>query len=345
MTATDREKNLYGCSVEIVSRSEEQIVYKLTDKTGEVLMTSYQIFPGIELIYNDVHARRCYVEREPQGNFIEINHCREGRIEFEYQDNYFYLAQGDISVNIKHEAPHESYFPLSHYHGISVMIDIDRAPQSMNSILKDVNVSPEELAEKFCKENPCFIARPTRQLEYLFSELYSVPESIRKGYFKVKVLELLLYLFHYEDILQNETCKRSVKKSRVTLAKNICNYLTEHMERHITITELAEIFHVSQTALKNSFKDVYGVSIYSFIRSQKMQVAALLLRQTECTVLEIAGKCGYDNGSKFASAFNNVIGMTPNEYRNTHNKDDILHYRTIFMESQRGLADQKTLRM
>lgn len=67
-----------------------------------------------------------------------------------------------------------------------------------------------------------------------------------------------------------------------------------------------------------------------------MQVAALLLRQTECTVLEIAGKCGYDNGSKFAGAFKNVIGMTPNEYRNKHNEDDILHYKTVFMESQRG---------
>lgn len=331
MTATDREKNLFGFSVEIVSRSEEQIVYKLTDKSGEVLMTSYQVFPGIELIYNDVHARRCFVERSPRGNFVEINHCREGRIEFAYQDNYFYLTQGDISVNLKHEAGHESYFPLSHYHGISVMIDIDRAPESMNTILKDVNVCPEELAEKFCKDKPCFIARPTRQLEHLFSELYSVPESIRKGYFKIKVLELLLYMFHYEDLLENETYKRSVKKSRVTLAKNACNYLTEHMDRHITITELAEIFHVSQTALKNSFKDVYGVSIYSFIRCQKMQVAALLLRQTESTVLEIAGRCGYDNGSKFAGAFKNVIGMLPNEYRNSHNQNDNLP----FMQSQR----------
>lgn len=318
MAVTEREKNLFGCSVQVVSRSEEEIVYKLTDESGDVLMTSHQIFPGIELIYNDVHARRCYVERALRGNYLEINHCREGRIEFAFHDDYFYLTKGDFSLNVKHESPHESYFPLSHYLGVSILIDLDRAPENLNCILGDINVCPQELANRFCKDSFCFIARPTAQLEYLFSELYSVPHNIRKGFFKIKVLELLLHLFHYEDTAQNEICKRSVKKSSVNLAKDICNYLTERMDSHITITELGEIFHVSQTTLKKSFKDVYGVSIYSFIRSQKMQVAALLLRQTECTVLEIAGKFGYDNGSKFACAFKNIIGMAPNEYRNSH---------------------------
>lgn len=332
MTATEREKNLYGCSVQVVSRSEEQIEYKLADKSGDVLMTSYQIFPGVELIYNDVHAKRCYVERAPIGNYLEINHCREGRIEFAFHDDYFYLTKGDFSLNVKHESPHESYFPLSHYHGVSVLIDLDRAPKNLNCILRDVNVCPKELSDKFCKDSFCFIARPTAKLEHLFSDFYSVPHNIRKGFFKIKVLELLLHLFHYEDTSQNEINKRSVKKSSVNLAKNVCNYLTEHMDSHITISELGEIFLVSQTTLKKSFKDVYGVSIYAFIRSQKMQVAALLLRQTECTVLEIAGKCGYDNGSKFACAFKNVIGMLPNEYRNTHVEEDILHFGAVYVE-------------
>ncbi len=320
MTATEKEKNLFGCAVQIVSRTEDQIVYKLEDPTGPVLMTCYQVFPGIALIYNEVHARRCFVEDTPQGDFIEINHCREGRIEFEFHDEFLYLSQGDISVNKKEESPHESYFPLSHYHGISVMIDLEKAPLCMSSFLEGVNVRPRDLGEIFCKDSPCFVARATKTLENIFSELYNVPEQMRKALFKIKVLDLMLYLCN-TNLSENETCKRSVKKSRVTLAKNICNYLTEHMDSHVTISELAEIFHVSQTALKNSFKDVYGVSVYTFIRTQKMQAAARLLRQTDCTVLEIAGKYGYDNGSKFAYAFKNVMGMAPNEYRNAQYED------------------------
>ena len=31
---------------------------------------------------------------------------------------------------------------------------------------------------------------------------------------------------------------------------------------------------------------------------------------------EIAGRYGYDNGSKFAKAFRDTVGMSPTEYRN-----------------------------
>ena len=40
-----------------------------------------------------------------------------------------------------------------------------------------------------------------------------------------------------------------------------------------------------------------------------------MLQHSDSTVLEIAGRFGYDNGSKFAAAFKDVMGMTPNEYR------------------------------
>lgn len=33
-----------------------------------------------------------------QGNLIEIHHCREGRIEQEFEDEYFYLMPGEIGV-------------------------------------------------------------------------------------------------------------------------------------------------------------------------------------------------------------------------------------------------------
>ena len=65
----------------------------------------------------------------------------------------------------------------------------------------------------------------------------------------------------------------------------------------------------------NRFKAVCGTSIYAFTKQQKMYAAAELLRTGDSTVLEIAGRFGYDNASKFAGAFRNVMGVTPNEYR------------------------------
>ena len=46
-----------------------------------------------------------------------------------------------------------------------------------------------------------------------------------------------------------------------------------------------------------------------------MKSAARLLRTTDETVLEIAGRYGYENGSKFAKAFRDTMGLSPSEFR------------------------------
>ncbi len=322
MNATQREKSIYGKDVKIVSRSDDCTVYQIGDEKGGVKMKSYQVFPGIELIYNDVRLQKCLLERPSLGHIFEINHCLVGRIECEFQDEFFYLSEGDLAVSRKDGVGHESYFPLSRYYGITIMIDADKAPECLSCILDDVNVRPAVLAEKFCGINSCFVARSGPEIEHIFLELYSVPNSIRKGYFKVKILELLLFLSGM-DPKKYDSGRRCYSRIQVSLAKEVCKYLTEHMDSRVTLEQLSEIFHVSGTQLKNSFKGVYGVSIYSYIRAQKMQAAALTLRQTNQTVLEVAGKYGYDNGSKFAKAFKDIMGMTPNQYRRKSAKSTV----------------------
>ena len=106
-----------------------------------------------------------------------------------------------------------------------------------------------------------------------------------------------------------------VSAAHARLAKDICRYLTERMDRKVTLDMLAETFHVSATLIKTCFKDVYGVSVYSYIRTQKMEKAAVMLRETEMQITEIAGTLGYDNSSKFAKAFKDIQGVTPGAYR------------------------------
>ena len=51
-----------------------------------------------------------------------------------------------------------------------------------------------------------------------------------------------------------------------------------------------------------------------------MESAAYMLEYSDKSVIEIAGEHGYDNGSKFASAFRSVKGVTPSEYRQINKK-------------------------
>ncbi len=49
--------------------------------------------------------------------------------------------------------------------------------------------------------------------------------------------------------------------------------------------------------------------------SDSILSVAQLNKQSNDTILKIAGKYGYDNGSKFAKAFKDTFGVTPNKYK------------------------------
>lgn len=306
--------NPYGM-IQTVEHCESFSIYRSQDSTGDCEVTVYPVLSGIELVYYDVHMQSCDINLAKGREMLIITHCQEGRIEFEYKNGeYLYLASGDLSIQKNTENIRHRYCPLSHYHGVSVTIDMNRVPRCFSCILDDVFVSPEELEMKFCSEKPYSIMRENISIEHIFSELYSVPENIRKGYHKVKVLELLLFLSGLEYKGESEE-RRYFSRSQVTAAKEAKKYLLAHLDEHITITELADMLGISSTSLKICFKGVYGDTINGYITNCKMQKAASLLKNTDKSVLEIAGIVGYNNGSKFAGAFRRVMNKSPNEYR------------------------------
>lgn len=301
---------------ETVCQDSSCTVTHITGRSGDMCKRSYPVFPGITLVYNDVRMQEVEETESDSDSIYEINHCSKGRIESSAGAQFFYLTPGDLSIHRKKERGKISYFPTSHYQGISVLIDTNCAPKCFSCLLNDVNVHPQMLMEKFCKDGEMFIARSNEHLEHVFSELYHIPEEVRKGYLKIKVLEIFLFLSCMPETEEEE--RKSYTASQVTLAKQVCKFLTAHIADRITIDDLSKVFHVSPTQLKNCFKGVFGISVYSYIRTQKMQRAAEMLLSTDKTVLEIANLHSYDNASKFAKAFSDVMHMTPTEYRRLH---------------------------
>jgi AraC-like DNA-binding protein len=114
---------------------------------------------------------------------------------------------------------------------------------------------------------------------------------------------------------------RNCTESQAELAKQASSYVLERMDKRITIKEIADQMHVSQTQLKNSFRNYYGNSVYKYIRSKKMEQAAALLAEGQLSVMEIAGMFGYENCSKFAAAFRGEYGMSPSDYRRQHRQE------------------------
>lgn len=279
---------------------------------GEAAITVYPVFPGMELAYRDIHAQSCREPRRDAREGLEIHHCLEGRAEYRQGSRCFYLAPGDLMVARASSLPQESRFPTGHYHGIAVRIDPAAAPECLSCILSDVEVRPAVLTEKLCPGGAVFTARSSPRVKHVFSELYHVPEEIRKGYLKVKLLELLLFL---TTLTPNAHPAHGCTAAQAVLAEQVRTCLLAEPDRAVTLRALSERFGVSESYVKTSFSGVYGLSPAAYLRAQRMWGAAELLRDTNRTVLDIAGQFGYDNASKFAKAFRDVVGVSPRQYR------------------------------
>jgi AraC-like DNA-binding protein len=127
------------------------------------------------------------------------------------------------------------------------------------------------------------------------------------------LIELLLFLSVIEP--EDENGRKYFYKTRIKTVKAMRNYMTARLDKQFTLEELSDRFHIPLTAMKSCFKSVFGSPIHAYMREYRMQTAAVLLRETDEPIAEIAAKVGYDSHAQFSSAFKTVIGLTPSDYR------------------------------
>lgn len=189
------QKMYYGPNVQNLVESDDCKVMRLSDNSGEGMMTLYHVFPGVFLMYNDFHMKECVSGFQTDMDLLCIDHCREGRIEQEVGQNAFsYLETGDLRVDRRIHHSGKVEFPLCHYHGISIGFQMETAAKEIPASMKGFSVDLYELQKKYCSDRTPYVIPGEPAIEHIFSELYNVPVKIKKDYFKIKVLELLLYL-------------------------------------------------------------------------------------------------------------------------------------------------------
>ena len=93
------------------------------------------------------------------------------------------------------------------------------------------------------------------------------------------------------------------------------DYMRENLENKITLSDVARDSGMSQSLLENKFRELFGVSAYSYLINLRMERAKSLLMETTLPVSDIGSRCGYENLFYFCNAFKKNTGMTPTEYR------------------------------
>ncbi|MBR1384809.1 MAG: helix-turn-helix transcriptional regulator [Ruminococcus sp.] len=266
------------------------------------------LFPGCAILICENSSSSVSFDAGTKG-ILYICACSSGNTEYKAGGEYCYIAAGDMLFTKR--IPQKCYMS-DDFKGFTLIINtselMSRLPFGINSWDIDLKNIISAL-----EQNNILIVKSLDKLNSLSSEL-SNAENERNVICRLRVIELLINISNF-DIERSSVPGRYFSKAQFELAKSIEALISSDPCKHMTIEKLAEIFEVSPTRLKTCFKTFYNDSIYSYTRKKRMQKAAGLLNGSSLSILEIAGECGYDNGSKFSKAFRSVYGLSPREYR------------------------------
>lgn len=93
------------------------------------------------------------------------------------------------------------------------------------------------------------------------------------------------------------------------------HYIDTHLDRAVSLSELAAYAKVHPNYLSRRFKQETGSTITTYSAERKIQESTYFVQHTAYPMAEIAALYGFSSQSYFISTFKKVLGMPPGKFR------------------------------
>ena len=109
-----------------------------------------------------------------------------------------------------------------------------------------------------------------------------------------------------------------------SLGLQIKEYMQNHLNQKIQISDLMNEFHVGKTTICSTVQKVFHMTVTELLRSLRINEAKLLLKSTTLSISDVAALVGVGDYNYFSRIFHRELGITPSEYRKNFNSNPIL---------------------
>ena len=99
------------------------------------------------------------------------------------------------------------------------------------------------------------------------------------------------------------------------LFRSACKQLLRDLSVTPNLALLAAAVGTNTKRLNEAFRKCVGVTVFEYLREERMREAGVLLRDTALEVQSIAQALGFSSGANFATAFKERFGLSPRDYR------------------------------
>lgn len=111
------------------------------------------------------------------------------------------------------------------------------------------------------------------------------------------------------------TGRKRYDSSEDTILSHAAQFVRQNFINHISINELADFCHCSESYLSHIFKRRFGININTYVNKVRMEAAKDFLVNCDASIEEIAINVGFGDPNYFSRVFTHLVAIPPTEYR------------------------------
>lgn len=141
-------------------------------------------------------------------------------------------------------------------------------------------------------------------------------ESHRPGgrlYAEAMATALAVHILRNYSVQSHQTVRYLGGLSSTQL-KRVTDYINDHLDRELSLEELAAIAQLSPYHFCRSFKRSAQLTPHQYVIRQRVERAKLLLKDDKMGISEVAIACGFTHQSHLSRHFKRLTGMTPKKF-------------------------------
>ena len=121
--------------------------------------------------------------------------------------------------------------------------------------------------------------------------------------------------FQYAKMVQQLKKQQNRKQEKNPYIEQCKDYVFSYLHDKLEVADIAEHLCLNISYLSELFHEYEGITLKSYIRREKIELAKNLLTYSKYTYSEIAAYLGFSSQSHLGKSFKEVTGYTPGRYR------------------------------
>jgi AraC family transcriptional regulator len=191
------------------------------------------------------------------------------------------------------------------------MLNIHLPSESIEQVAEASEIDPKRIDFVNCFAQQDLQLHQVAML--LFAELQS-DSIIGRLYVESLTQALAIHLLRHYSTLTRTVTSQSRSLTHTQLQQAI-DYIHTHLNRDLSLAELASVINISPTYFASLFKQATGTSPHQYVIQQRVERAKVMLRRTDLAIADIAIQVGFSSQSHLTQQFKRVTGLTPKQVR------------------------------